>query len=47
MDNSSSILIIIDIFSDCINFEIDAEKPSSGMLNKVYVCMHVCMYVGR
>ena len=25
------------------NFNIDAEKPFSGMLNKVYVCMNVCM----
>ena len=26
-------------------FNIDAEKPFSGTLNKVYVYMYVCMYV--
>ena len=31
--------------SDCINFDIDAEKPFSGMLNKVYVCMYVMLFV--
>ena len=25
-------------------FNIDAEKPFSGTLNKVYVCMHACMH---
>ena len=24
-------------------FNIDAEKPFSGTLNKVYVCMYVCL----
>ena len=28
-------------------FNIDAEKPFSGTLNKVYVCMYVCMVFGR
>ena len=28
-------------------FNIDAEKPFSGMLNKVYVCMYVCIFVPR
>ena len=26
-----------------IYFYIDAEKPFLGMLNKVYVCIYVCM----
>ena len=37
--------IVIKLFI-CFNiFNIDAEKPFSGMFNKVYVCMYVCMYV--
>ena len=38
-----NLTIKVNLFSDCINFDIDAEKPSSGMLNKVYVCMYVCV----
>ena len=36
---------VINLFIYLFNFNIDAEKPLLGMLNKVYVCMRVCVYV--
>ena len=38
--------IVFMLFMNSFNiFNIDAEKPFSGTLNKVYVCMYVCTYV--
>ena len=39
-----SISDVINLFIYLFNFifNIDAEKPFLGMLNKVYICMFVC-----
>ena len=36
--------LIINLAIYLIYFNIDAQKPLSGTLNKVYVCMYVCLH---